>query len=76
MSRKYLFGDRIKAEMVSRNISYADLAKSAGLDYARVHLLVNNKVSNPSFESIVRISEALDVSLEWLVYGRNKKAAS
>ena len=57
--------------MEMRNISQADLARATGIATSNIAYIVNGKVKDPRFDSVIRIARALDVSLDYLA-GRKK----
>ena len=63
--------ERIQFAMDMRGMSQADLARATGIATSNIAYIVNGKVKDPRFDSVVRIARALDVSLEYLA-GRKK----
>lgn len=58
--------ERIQYAMDKRGISQADLARATGIATSNIAYIVNGKVKDPRFDSVVRIARALDVSLAYL----------
>lgn len=58
--------ERIQYAMDKRGMTQADLARATGLTTSNVAYIVNGRVKDPRFDSVIRIANALGVSLEYL----------
>lgn len=61
--------NRIAAERERQGFSYRELADKAGLQYPKVHAILNGK-GNPTLESITKLADALGLELR-IVKPRN-----
>lgn len=59
----------IKLIRKSKKIKQSDLAKSSGISRAYLSELENGKKTNPSTDVLMRIANALDVSIAELMNG-------
>lgn len=66
-------GERIITAMEVRDMTQSDLARKAGLSRAVVSNIVLGKTKNPTFDNVVKIASALDVSLEYLAGIKRKR---
>ena len=64
-----LIGDNIKAILDKKSV-YA-LAKKGQLSNSYLSEIIGNKKTNPSIETLQKISAALDVSIEELIKDEN-----
>ncbi len=61
-----LFKDRLRTARERRNLSQAELATKAGLQPAAIsHFETGNRA--PSFENLKRLSDALNISVDYLL---------
>lgn len=58
---------RLKELCKERNISYTELAEKSGIPKSKITRLAMGASSNPSFLLIMKICDALEVSLEEFV---------
>jgi len=66
------FWKNVENELDYQNISRKDLAKKAGFAVSGISLGISNN-SVPSADVAVRIASVLNVSVEYLVTGKNNK---
>lgn len=64
------FWDNVLAELDYLGMSNRTLAKKAGFDPSNIGRGIRLK-SSPSVETAVKIAEVLNVSVEYLVYGKD-----
>lgn len=60
------FGDYLKNQRKSKNITQEDLAKALGVSSVYIHQLETSKVDAPSIERCHQLSNIIDVSFEQL----------
>ena len=65
-----IFGTRLREVRKSKKITQIELANMLGISQKSYSHWENGK-TEPSFESIVKLADLLDVSLDWL-FGRDK----
>lgn len=70
--RKALF-TRVMREMAEKNWSMRKLSDYSGVPYETLKKLLNSKIQNPSFASILKLAVALDCSLDYLAWGDERK---
>ena len=70
-----LLSQRIKHARQSKNLSQKQLANHIGVSAPAISQYESNSYfhSEPSIKKLISISEALDVSFEWLATGRGSK---
>lgn len=61
--------ERITNAMKQREMSQADLARETGLTTSNIAYLVNGKTTDPRLSTLIALSKALNVSLEYLARG-------
>jgi transcriptional regulator with XRE-family HTH domain len=66
MAMATLLGSRLKAVRERIGLSRSEAARRAGIDPAMLHRIENADNSAPTFETIVRLAQVLDIDLEWL----------
>lgn len=59
----------IKEKRKEKNITLYRLMKLTGLSYSYLSELENNKVYNPSLSTMYKISRALNLKIDDLIYG-------
>ena len=62
--------ERIQKVLRFRDMSQAEVCRLTGLSSAKVSQVVSGKTSDPRISTIVPIAKALDVSLDYLVFGK------
>ncbi|MEY8233823.1 helix-turn-helix transcriptional regulator [Oscillospiraceae bacterium 50-16] len=67
--RKRELSARIKAHRKYRGLTQEQAAEQVGITYSS-YVKIENAFQTPSLSTLVKISEVLDVSLDWLVFGR------
>jgi transcriptional regulator with XRE-family HTH domain len=60
-------GDKIKAWRKRKDLTQDALAKKADIPYTTLAKIESNVIQNPSLQTITKIAEGLDVSLDELV---------
>lgn len=65
-----IFGKRLREVRKTRGLKQQELADILGISQKSYSHWENGK-TEPSFESIVKLADLLDVSLDWL-FGRDK----
>jgi len=60
-------GHKIKAWRKKKNITQDMLAKKAGMPYTTLAKIEANIIKNPSLQSVIKIVEGLDITLNDLV---------
>ena len=68
------FGDRLKELRVQKKLSQTELADLVGLRYAHISRYENGG-SRPSADMLMKLSKALNVSTDYLLFGSNEDAA-
>ena len=68
------FGDRLKELRVQKKFSQTELADLVGLRYAHISRYENGG-SRPSADMLMKLSKALHVSTDYLLFGSNEDAA-
>ena len=58
--------ERIQYAMESQDITQADLARMTGMTTSNIAYIVNGKTKDPRLSSLLLISKALGVSLNYL----------
>ena len=66
MVRNDTLAERIKKAMEVREMSQAELARKTGMSTAIISQIVSGRTQDPHFSRVVRIAQALDVSLNYL----------
>lgn len=64
--------ERIQYILNSKEMTQADLSRAAGLSTAQVSQIMSGKVKDPRLSTIAAIAEALNVSLDYLAFGRER----
>ncbi|GEP93728.1 Transcriptional regulator, contains XRE-family HTH domain [Chitinophaga terrae (ex Kim and Jung 2007)] len=75
MSQKNNLGNRILELRKSKSWSQSDLADKVGISYAQIGRY-ETKGAQPPAEVIKKIAEALDTSVDYLIYGSAADKAS
>ena len=65
--------ERIQLVLASKNMSQADICRISGLDSGKVSQVVSGRTKDPRISTIVPIAQALNVSLDYLVFGTTAK---
>lgn len=55
-----------------KNISFKELADKTSISLTYIYELARGKKSNPSMETLLKLSEALEVSVSELIQDNNK----
>ncbi len=69
---KYTFGDKLRAVREKKKMTMKDVAEKAGVSESLISQIETNKVS-PAIETLLTISEILDIDLEYLFSDLKKK---
>lgn len=67
------FGERLKKARLEKGLKQAELAKSLNLSNNSVISSFERGSSLPSIETLIKISEVLEVDLHWLITGDYSK---
>lgn len=67
------FGGRIKAARISQNLSVEKLASLANLTRVAIYRLESGLIF-PALNSVVQIAIALNVTIDYLLYGNDKES--
>lgn len=67
--------ERIQLVLTSKGMSQADICRLTGLDSGKVSQVVSGRTKDPRISTIVPIAQALNVSLDFLVFGESAKAS-
>ena len=62
-----LIGDNIKQILRKRDIKPYKLAKELNIDVSGLYKLLKNKNSNPTIDTLIKLSDYLDITLDELV---------
>jgi transcriptional regulator with XRE-family HTH domain len=62
-------GERIKARKQALGITANDLVERSGVPLDTINNIVYGRISNPSIDSIGKISIALETTIDYLVFG-------
>lgn len=60
------FTERLSIAMKAMSFDQAKLCKITKMSSGKASLLVNGKVTDPRMSTLVSLSDALDVSIDWL----------
>lgn len=58
--------DRIYKSMISNGISQAELCRMADMGSSKISQILQGKTTDPRLSTVVKIADALDVSLDYL----------
>ncbi|AXU79043.1 TPA: helix-turn-helix transcriptional regulator [Clostridioides difficile] len=62
-----LIGDNIKQILRKRDIKPYKLAKELNIDVSGLYKLLKNKNSNPTIDTLIKLADYLDITLDELV---------
>lgn len=68
------FHERLQTILDSRNLKQVSLVDLTGLSSAQINHLVSGRTKDPKFSTVVRIADALDISLDYLAGRRDDPA--
>ncbi|MBV8939081.1 MAG: LexA family transcriptional regulator [Alphaproteobacteria bacterium] len=74
MKKHLLLQERLRREMLRRNITAMELARQAGVKNSFIYDILNGKSTNPSGVRLAQVADALQVSLSFLVAGGTEGA--
>ena len=63
-------GERIKARKQALGITANDLYERSGVPLDTINNIVYGRTADPRIESLAKIAQALDVSLDYIVFGK------
>ena len=66
------FGTRLRKTMEEKHITQEKLSSKTGLTTVAISYICGNRGINPSYESLVKICKALDVSADYLLFGKGE----
>lgn len=73
MNVMYNIRQTISAEITRRHLTHKEFARSAGIPFRTLESILYGSSTNPTIKTLICISQALDVSLEEMCYGRHHK---
>ncbi|WP_107586865.1 helix-turn-helix domain-containing protein [Clostridioides difficile] len=62
-----LIGDNIKQILRKRDIKPYKLVKELDIDVSGLYKLLRNKSSNPTIDTLIKLADCLDITLDELV---------
>ena len=65
-------GERIKARKHELGITANDLQERSGVPLDTINNIVYGRTSDPRTESLAKIAQALDISLDYIVFGKDQ----
>lgn len=68
------FQERLQKIMDEKKLKQVNLAELTGLSSAQINHLVSGRTKDPKFETVVKVADALDVSLDYLAGTRDDAA--
>lgn len=68
------FQERLQKIMDEKKLKQVNLAELTGLSSAQINHLVSGRTKDPKFETVVKIADALDISLDYLAGTRDDAA--
>ena len=69
-------GIRLQRLLDKKGVSVSDLARRTGLSVPPIHNIINGKTKRPRIETLKRIAEFLETTIEYLKYGEDENAAT
>ena len=64
-------GDRIKKALYEKHMTGFELASKAAISEGGISQIVNGKIKNLKIDTLIKISQALNVNLMWLITGED-----
>lgn len=68
--------NRIKEIKKEQKITNAQLAQLSGVPYGTLNKILGSETKEPTLSTIINIADALGVSVDYLLFGENKKSPS
>ncbi len=68
-----MISDRVIARLKLFNMSLPELARETGIPTATIYRIANGEIKSPRAEHLPAIAKALNVSIDWLVTGKDSK---
>lgn len=68
------FHERLQSILDSKNLKQVSLSELTGLSSAQINHLVSGRTKDPKLETVVKIADALDISLDYLAGRRDDPA--
>ena len=65
-------GERIKARKHELGITANDLQERSGVPLDTINNIVYGRTTDPRTESLAKIAQALDISLDYIVFGKDR----
>ena len=65
-------GERIKARKHELGITANDLYERSGVPLDTINNIVYGRTADPRIESLAKIAQALDISLDYIVFGKDQ----
>jgi transcriptional regulator with XRE-family HTH domain len=69
-------GRRLHRARTSAGLTQQDLASRAGVEQVTISRYEGGRVESPTVPNVVRLADALGVSIEWLTTGRGSQRAA
>lgn len=66
MCNETTLSERIQYAMDKRDLTQADISRMTGLSTAVLSQIISGKTTNPTFEKVLKIADALNVPLDYL----------
>jgi transcriptional regulator with XRE-family HTH domain len=63
-------GERIKARKQALKMTVEDLYRKSGVPEDTINNIIYGRTTDPRIESLAKIAQALDVSLDFIVFGK------
>jgi len=66
-------GSKIKKLRLEKDLTQEELARKADIPYATLLKIENDTVKNPTINTLQKLAQALEVSVDFLINLNNKK---
>ncbi len=70
-----MISDRVTQRLAELDMSALELAKKTKIPTATVYRIINGEIKSPRAENLPILSKVLQVSIDWLVTGKESKAS-
>lgn len=67
-------GELISKRLFELNMKPSELSRKSGIPHATISRIISGEIKSPKADSLESISKTLQVSIDWLVTGRESKA--
>ena len=68
--------NRLKSAMNEQSLTIKKLAKLAEVPYGTLYKVFSGETKEPSINMIIKVAAILDVTADYLIYGKNKKTSN